>query len=187
LGVYDFDDKLESSRIVSDINEIIIHSDWETETEKYDADISILKLTKEVQFTAFIQPICLIEPDSELITISSGIFVGYGISEDTSKSHENIPKIIETPIHTNSKCFLTNYQLARFSSERTFCGGRGDGTGVCIGDAGFGLSVVDKNTFYFRGVLSSSLLDDQFNCDVNSYAIYTDIPKYYDWIKRNSV
>lgn len=186
MGVYDFDDKLESARIVSDIDEIIIHPDWNIFTESFHADLSILKLASEVQFTAYIQPICLIKPDSALIRISSGIFVGYGRSEDTSKIHENIPKIIETPIHTNSKCFSTSYELVKLSSERTFCAGREDGTGVCRGDSGFGLTVKDKNTFYLRGILSSSLIDGQYACAVISYAIYTDIPKYYDWIKINS-
>lgn len=187
MGVYDFNNKLESSRIAADINDIIIHPDWDTTSENFDADMSILKLTKEVQFTAYIQPICLIEQDSALIKISSGIFVGYGRSEDETKLHENIPKVINIPIHSNYKCFLQNVLLIKLSSERTFCGGSGDGTGVCVGDSGFGLTLEDKNIFYLRGVLSSSLISGQYHCDVDAYAIYTDSPKYYEWIKKNSL
>lgn len=187
LGVYDFDDKFDSNRVATDVTEIAIHPDWDIESESFDADISILTLAKQVQFTAFIQPICLVEPDSAIAKIFSGIVVGYGKSEDETKRHENIPKVITTPIHSNYKCFLKGYDLIKLSSERTFCGGYGNGSGVCLGDSGFGLYVSDKNVFYLRGVLSSALIGGPYHCDVYSYAVYTDTPKYYDWIRQNSL
>jgi len=146
----------------------------------FDADIAIITLEEPVQFTKYIQPICLNPPHA-----SKGFVVGYGKSEDLSKIHENIPKIIETPIHDNANCFLKNQQLVSISSSRTFCGGSGEGTGVCIGDSGSGLFVSYQQTFYFRGIVSSSLFKFGKSCDVDTYSVFTDINQFSGWIMEN--
>ena len=98
------------------------------------------------------------------------------------KIHENIPKILETPIHKNEDCFLKNYVLAKLSSKRTFCGGTGTGTGVCNGDSGSGIIITDGNVFYLRGIVSSSLIGGLYGCDVDNYSVFTDVTKYINWI-----
>jgi len=139
-------------------------------------------LEKEVTFNEHIQPICLIVSNSNTASITIGSVVGYGKSEDESKIHENIPKILATPIHNNNDCFAKDEGLASISSGRTFCGGTGTGVGVCNGDSGSGLIVTDGTAYYLRGVVSSSLLNANRGCDVNSYAVFTDVIKYVDWI-----
>lgn len=59
-----------------------MHRDWNPNIETYDADIAILELATQVQFNSYIQPICLIESDSEAVKLLTGIVVGYGKSED---------------------------------------------------------------------------------------------------------
>lgn len=44
---------------IYDVVKILIHPEWSTNTTKYDADIAILELSREVIFNSFIQPICL--------------------------------------------------------------------------------------------------------------------------------
>jgi len=91
------------------------------------------------------------------------------------------------PIHSNSDCFNNNEDLALISSGRTFCGGSGRGVGVCTGDSGSGLIVTDGTAFYLRGIVSSSLLNAKRGCDVDSYAVFTDVTKYIDWINGISL
>ncbi|XP_070501523.1 uncharacterized protein [Chironomus tepperi] len=182
LGTYDLDKKVEVGRASHAVQSINMHPDWNTLTESYDADIAVLVLDTEVTFGGYIQPICLVRASSA----STGVVVGYGKSEDGSKDHENIPKIIQTPIHSNEDCFLNNYLLAKLSSRRTFCGGTGTGSGVCIGDSGNGLFVTDGTTYYLRGIVSASLLNVNHECDVNNYSVFTDVTKYIDWISNVS-
>lgn len=155
-----------------------MHPDWNPNIESFDADIAVLVLANDVAFSATVQPICLTKSQA----ITNGFVVGYGKSEDTTKAHENIPKILKTPIYKNDDCFLKNYLLATLSSKRTFCGGTGTGTGVCSGDSGSGLIVFDKNAYYLRGIVSSSLFNQQRQCDVNTYSIFTNVAYYVDWI-----
>ena len=121
------------------------------------------------------------------MSISSGVVIGYGKSEDETKVHENIPKILDTPIHTNEHCFLEHQSLLKISSKRTFCGGSGTGTGVCRGDSGGGLFVTDGSAYYLRGIVSSSIIGGRYGCDVDVYSVFTDVTKYTDWINGISI
>ncbi|XP_070501791.1 serine protease gd-like [Chironomus tepperi] len=182
LGIYDLDKKVEVGRASHAVQSINVHPDWNTLTQAFDADIAVLVLDIEVTFSGFIQPICLVQASSA----STGVVVGYGKSEDGTKKHENIPKILETPIHSNEDCFLNNFLLAKLSSKRTFCGGTGTRIGVCRGDSGNGLFVTDGTTYYLRGVVSSSLIGGPYGCDVDTYSVFTDVTKYIDWINNVS-
>lgn len=161
---------------------IHIHPNWNSQAESFDADIAVLILEEKVQFSRFIQPICLMDPTSFLTSVNNGIVVGHGKSEDKTKIHENIPRILSLPIHKNDDCFLKNIYLTKISSRRTFCGGEGRGVGVCRGDSGSGLYVTYGNTFYIRGIVSSSLFTGTHECDVNTFSVFTDILHYTDWV-----
>ena len=181
LGVYDLIRIAEVGRVSHAVQSINIHPDWNTLTEPFDADIAVLVLEREVIFSELIHPICL--ASIQVTTVMTGIVVGYGRSEDTTKIHENIPKAIETPIHTNEHCFLENSSLVKISSERTFCGGTGTGVGVCRGDSGSGLFVANGSAYYLRGIVSSSIIGGRYGCDVDTYSVFTDVTKYAKWIK----
>jgi len=164
------------------IKKIQIHRDWNVEAESFDADIAILTLSNDVTFNRYIQPICLIDPGMDVATILQGYAVGYGKSE--TKELEDVLKFTKTPINNdNADCFFSNHFLLPLSSNRTFCGGSRDGSGVCVGDSGNGLFIAVRNTFYIRGIVSSSLYTLN-SCDVHNYAIFTNVIKFYDWIKR---
>lgn len=119
---------------------------------------------------------------SNIEYLTNGLVVGFGKSEDETKEHENIAKFLEAPIHKNEDCFLVNRELTTISSKNTFCAGTGRGQGVCSGDSGSGLVVKQNGYYYLRGVVSSSLKNGKYGCDVNSYAVFTDVLKFTDWI-----
>jgi Trypsin len=53
-----------------------------------------------------------------------------------------------------------------------------------IGDSGSGLFIKIGSAYYLRGIVSSSLFDENRNCDVQNYAVYTDVPKFLKWINN---
>ncbi|CAG9811221.1 unnamed protein product [Chironomus riparius] len=184
LGVFDLDRTVETGRISHAVQSANIHPDWNTLTESFDADIAVLVMETEAVYSRYIQPVCLLGPLSSIIATASGVVVGYGKSEDETKIHENIPKILNSQIHNNPFCFQDNRALARISSGRTFCGGPGRGIGVCRGDSGSGLYVTDGSAYYLRGIVSSSLIGGQYGCDVDTYSVFTDALKFMDWINE---
>lgn len=92
-----FDDRLEASEIVvvlgrhnisrpvelgseiRGITEIKVHQRWNPKDPKYEADLAVLKLDREVQFSELIQPVCLtVEP--EISEREAGYVVAYVFS-----------------------------------------------------------------------------------------------------------
>lgn len=180
LGVHDIDSKFEIGRQSIEVKRIFVHPDWRTDTYSYDADISVFILKTKVQFTDYVQPICLWTAQ-ETPEVNEGIIVGFGLT-DKERTLPSTPRELKVPIVSNERCFLKTSLLAKISSLRTFCAGAADGRGPCNGDSGHGLFFKNQGKFYLRGLISSSLIDEDFTCDVSTYAVYTDVFKFKDWI-----
>ncbi|XP_070502073.1 transmembrane protease serine 9-like [Chironomus tepperi] len=178
FGAHNLSKIYEQGKISVGVQSIDIHREWNTKSASYDADISVLTLTDDVAFSRFIQPICLMSSDSEMMRIKKGFTAGFGKSENDT----NVLKSVEIPIaNSNEECFYTNDALVQISSVRTFCGGSRGGAGVCVGDSGNGLFVEHLQTHYLRGHVSASLYSNT-ECDVNNHAIFTDVVKFNAWI-----
>ena len=184
LGAHNLEIAHERGKVVVGVDSILLHQDWKIYSESFDADIAILTLTDNVSFGRFIQPICLIDPNTEVGRIATGYSVGYGRSEKTENA-ETVLKSVEIPIaRDNEECFYTHDALVKLSSKRTFCGGSREGAGICLGDSGNGLFVKHSETYYLRGIVSASLYTD-LNCDVHNYGIFTNVIKFNSWIIEN--
>ncbi|XP_070504793.1 uncharacterized protein [Chironomus tepperi] len=170
----------EPGRVYSEISSINVHEDWNVKSESHDADIAMLTLKENVQFSSYIKPICLIPPESNVVEISHGYAVGYGLNQN--EEVENVLKYVKMPIQfSNEECFYTNHVLLSLSSRRTFCAGDRNGSGVCSGDSGNGLFVEYRGVNYLRGIVSASIADP-VGCNTYNYAIFTNVQKFYEWI-----
>ena len=128
---------------------IEIHDDWNPNTESFDADIALVTLTDDVTFSRYIQPICLIDFGSKVASSEKGFVAGYGISKLKTKVQPHILQYTEIPIQkSNEECFYTKPSLIDLSSNRTFCAGSRDGSGVCSGDSGNGLFVIYDDIYF---------------------------------------
>lgn len=181
FGAYDLSNANEVGRITLSPKTIHVHDDWNPQVKSYDADIAVLEFAKgEISTTPNIQPICLWKSPS-LPTATDGSVAGWGRGEDETKIHENIPRKLTVPVHSNEDCFLKTPGLAGLSSKRTFCAGLENGTGVCLGDSGNGFFIESGGSMYLRGIVSSSRTTAT-SCDVTRYAVYTDVFKFSGWI-----
>lgn len=183
VGVHNLSNSYEPNRIVAAVSSINMHPDWNPNVERYDADLAVLVLNIPLTFNQFIIPICMIVPNSPAASVATGMAIGYGKSEDRSKYHEDIPKVLGMPIHDDGPCFRKFSSLAKYASSRTFCAGNDNGTNVCQGDSGGGFFVRHDGTYYLRGVISASIFDISHGCSVKSYALFTDLVNFSDWIE----
>lgn len=174
----------ETGMVAFSPKKILVHEDWNSQTKKYDADISLLEFDEgNIHFNDYIQPICVWNYGSEP-TVSDGIVIGWGVSEDKTKSFENKPKKITVQIQDTVDCFLDSIELVKFSSRRIICAGLKNGSGVCHGDDGGGLFGKVSGVYYLKGIVSAGLNTDDYGCDISQNAIYTDVPKFRDWIEE---
>lgn len=140
LGAYNLSAKVEKGVLQREVNEIHVHPDWKVYSDKYDADLAIFVLSKNVTFTNYIRPICM--PSDEAIYINvRGSIVGWGIADNGTKTNLEFPRHATTIAFNASYCLTTDPYLAFLSSTRTFCGTGGDGS-PNKGDSGGGFFVL---------------------------------------------
>jgi hypothetical protein len=172
------------------VQEIILHPDWNSESVKFDADISIVVLRESVVFTRNVEPICLPQPSYDEF-VGIGTVVSWGVSEDSEAAGERFdstPNELEVPAMNNSHCFLTVNSIVKISSARTFCAGYINEAKAPCGGGGSGFYLLDSSTklFSLQGIVSESLKDSEHpnrGCDVNVFSLYTNVARFVDWIK----
>ena len=181
IGVHNVSKLNEEGRVNASVKAIHVHPDWNVDVDAYDADIAVLELENEIRFTNFIQPICLNDSESLIAVTTDGIVAGFGRTEN--RKYSNVAKKLEIPILSYHNCTKNKRKLHQFVSARTFCGGPGDGRGVCDGDSGSGLYVTYGDSYYLRGIVSASLMNTVNECNVDTFAVFTDAAKHTEWIR----
>lgn len=181
------DDPYEVERVGLTPEKVIIHEDWNSMTTSYDADVSLLKFEegKLNIHHSYISPICIWDSIEDPLA-NEGFVLGWGKTENTSKMHETVPKLTSVIIQNNEECLAGSSRLADLASSRTLCAGNRNGSGVCSGDSGGGLYINIDGIYYLKGLISSSLITRDGECDISRNAVYTNIHKFGGWIKQKT-
>lgn len=185
LGAHNLSNPHEDKRISRTLSKIEIHEDWDPNDTRYDADIAMLTVNGEIEFTQFIQKICLWKEPHEKV-FNLGSVAGWGKSENARDLGLSTPKRVELSIKSYGDCSLSDPQLAYISSNRTFCAGLEELSSVCQGDSGSGLFVLHQNLYFLKGIVSSALLRNNFECDISRKSVFTDVFKFRLWISTKA-
>uniref|UniRef100_A0A182VGF1 Peptidase S1 domain-containing protein n=1 Tax=Anopheles merus TaxID=30066 RepID=A0A182VGF1_ANOME len=148
-------------------------------------DIALIKVTKEIDMSAFIQPVCLwpSEPISGPDIVGRrGAVVGFGLTDADKPS--DVMLDAEVPVVDLWSCLESNRgAFGKHLARTMLCAGGRDGVGPCNGDSGGGLFLEIGGVWYVRGIVSfAPNLDGVLKCDSTQYTVYTDVAKYLDWI-----
>lgn len=165
------------------VNDVILHPDWNFNEARFDADLSIVVLNKEIESSQQIQPVCIPRESYEEV-VGTGSVVGWG-KAGVSRAYETIPNKLSIPAVNSSHCYTTFSVLSTVSSNRAFCGGyENEGRSPCLGDSGGGFYLYDKVTssWNVREIISASLVDFDLGCDINKYSLYTNVARFIAWI-----
>lgn len=173
------------------VDDIIIHPDWDFNSEKYDADISVVVMIEPIEYSRHIQPICLPpqKNKNDEYPTGTGLIVGWGMSEH-SGANFNDPTLnqLKQPIVSAHFCYPRFPDLAAASSDRAFCGGfDSQSKSACGGDSGGGFYFEDKSTstWIVKGIVSGGLQDvDGYSCNVNAFTLYSNVAIFVDWITK---
>lgn len=117
----DFEASEALTKFLEPIEKIAIHPDWnpsDISNNRYDADLALLIAAKEIEYSPFISPICLPHRDIQNV---KGMTVNWEFSNDEKKDDEDMQRLTELQRVSQEECFLEDNDLAKFSSNRTFC------------------------------------------------------------------
>lgn len=154
-------------------------------TSLFTDDIALLRLSREIIYSDYIQPICLWDPN--LSYSRNGVAVGWGYTENDMLS--DALKFVELPIVPTLTCLISDrHFFGTFLTENSFCAGYLNGTNVCSGDSGGSLAFEDDdNVWRIRGIISLSTRRSNSDiCNPKHYVIFTDVAKFLSWIREES-
>lgn len=89
-----------------------------------NADIGLVTVRNQVEFTKFIRPICLWRDsnDLSLVVNQEGVVAGWGKDENgVPRTAE--PRQVSLPIVSQEQCLRSAYQYRDITSNTTFCAG----------------------------------------------------------------
>lgn len=180
LGAHNLSMNDEPSRVTVWAKAIHIHPDWNVDYSIYEADVAVLEIDNDFEFSNYIQPICLPNPDLGQFNIQEGIVAGFGYTETWELAR--IAQKLRIPIIDFHTCIANSPDHQSLIGARTFCGGPGGGRGICSGDSGSALNTYHNGRYYLQGVVSTALTTNTNDCNVDSYGVYTNIVDFYRWI-----
>ncbi len=179
LGAYNLTAQNEAGAENRQVSKIYVHPGWEKWNDTFDADAAILVLSVEVEFTLYIQPICLPTDDDISINDAEGHIVGWAHLK--TETNQGLPREGVTTVLNDSHCFQGANNLGQVSSFRTFCAG--DGVAVPTrGDSGGGLFVVSHSRWVQYGIISLIQLNGTGHVTEKSLALFTHVKLIRSWI-----
>ncbi|KFQ28554.1 Enteropeptidase, partial [Mesitornis unicolor] len=176
LGLYDQSDMTQPSTVVRNIDQIVINPHYMK--HKKDGDIALMHLQYHVQYTDYIQPICLPEKNQQFLPGINCSIAGWGsILNEGPTSY--ILQEAEVPLISNEKC---QQQMPEYSiTENMMCAGYDiGGIDSCQGDSGGPLTFEDGNKWFLVGVTSFG-----YECALPKRpGVYVRVTMFVDWIKK---
>ncbi|XP_037299565.1 transmembrane protease serine 12 [Manduca sexta] len=165
----------------------------------FQEDIALLFLNKALRYNEFVRPACLnFNPDYDKTQLEKnvGSIVGWGLTGENSLPSQ-VLQAAELPIVPIEKCLEESPVSFRSSiTGDKFCAGHTNGTAVCRGDSGGGLTIpgivkranVDPPCFelhvFLRGVTSTSPTSDN-SCNVYTWATFTHLLRHEHFVKAH--
>ncbi|XP_031354792.1 phenoloxidase-activating factor 3-like [Photinus pyralis] len=161
-----------------DIEEIIPHPGHSLRTGVHD--IGLIRLSKNVDYSEYIRPICL--PAATSLDLPDGVALavsGWGLTEHGGKSAK-IKKKISAHLLPLETCLALVQDSIKIVTTNHLCVSEDKTTFTCQGDSGGPLMLSVKNQWSGVGIVSFGKF-----CGTDDPGVYTKVSSYLDWIKQN--
>ncbi|XP_062713045.1 CLIP domain-containing serine protease B4 [Aedes albopictus] len=166
-----------------DIEKIIIHEGYHPRDASSYNDIALIRLTQDVQMSAYISPVCLPVKDSQrtrIIVGTKAYAAGWGRTE--SGANSNVKLKVQLVVNDLQSCSNGYRPRGVVLRDTQLCAGGMRGQDTCSGDSGGPLTKLDKASNYLYGIVSFG----SSKCGVKDFpGIYTAVSKYVDWIESH--
>lgn len=177
LGAHDIDSTSETNRVYVESDRFDVHPDWNDNNLK--GDIALVHLPDPVTFNDYIRPICLPPAGLQTQPGDEAIATGWGRFRDGSVLSNILRKVSLTMI-SNQQC-RTVFPTV---SDEMLCTRGPDNKGVCDGDSGGPLAVVDSDGIYIQIGITS--FGSAIGCETGLPNGFTRVASYRHWISASN-
>lgn len=165
------------------VEKIIVHEDYDPQSKAQYNDIALIRLTRDVNMTAFISPVCLPIDNadrSRTIVGTKGVATGWGKTENATAS--NLKLKVELEFKDQKSCSNTYRPSGIAIKDTQLCAGGVRGQDTCSGDSGGPLTKLVTSNNYLYGIVSFG----PNKCGTKGVpGVYTNVAKYIDWIESH--
>ncbi|XP_044737436.1 modular serine protease-like [Chrysoperla carnea] len=169
----------------SELQRIILPNKFRAEESSFANDIAILILNKTIKFTPRVRPVC-VDWGNELYKIllkpgALGTVAGWGLTEEFGFASEEL-QAVRMPYVEYDTCVSNLPDTFRpFITNDKICAGYNNGTSICTGDSGGGITFKKSNRYFIEGVVSVAPAKGA-TCDSYQYVAFTSVPQHLDFI-----
>lgn len=166
-----------------DVERCIVHPNYTTEFNNKFNDLAILKLSKQIDFSEQVQPICLTQNGNsdQLLQIgqSVSIFAAGPSKTSSQNSLQRDKKVISMQVRDSAVCNKYYREIYLQLVPDQLCVGGEIGRDACPGDSGGPLMLNSEDRWYQIGIVS---LGPQ-HCGGRIPGIYVNLLSYLEWIE----
>ncbi|XP_044736669.1 uncharacterized protein LOC123298642 [Chrysoperla carnea] len=169
----------------SEIERIILPNKFRAEDSSFANDIAILILNNTIKFTTRVRPVC-VDWGNELYKSllkpgALGTVAGWGLTEEFGLAAEEL-QAVRMPYVEYDTC-VSNLPdtFKSFITHDKICAGYNNGTSICTGDSGGGISFKKSNRYFIEGVVSVAPAKGT-TCDSYQYVAFTSVSQHLDFI-----
>ncbi|XP_034055547.1 prostasin-like [Gymnodraco acuticeps] len=158
------------------VDKIITHPAYDALSD--DNDMALLKLSSPVNFTDYIQPVCLASANSTFYTGDNNWVVGFGATSFGGPNADTLQEV-RVPIVGNNECTCAYPYL----TDNMICAGlRAGGIDSCQRDSGGPMMIKTGSVWVQSGVVSFGE-----RCALPDFpGVYAVVSNYEDWIKNHT-
>jgi len=164
------------------VNQIIIHPDYNYMNDPVKNDICLIHLTESLVWTDWVQPLELPEQGQEVDAGTLCTLTGWGSTNDEVHYPVNKLHKVDVPVISSVECNASYAGEVTTIDDRIICAGLLEGDdqkGACDGDIGSPLICGTDGSKQSIGIMSYRVA----GCaDVGFPDIYTSTSFYVDWI-----
>ncbi|XP_031354798.1 phenoloxidase-activating factor 3-like [Photinus pyralis] len=160
-----------------DIEEAVPHADFDKDTSKND--IGLIRLSRNVEYSDYIRPICLPTPNSRVIRGGEELALsGWGLLSDGGNLTEVKKKILATAVCLR-QCNRFYRTFDKVLDRNNICAIE-TVSYSCHGDGGGPLMMSVRSQWEVVGLLLFGV-----RCDATTPSVYLNVKNYVGWIKAH--
>ncbi|XP_056144800.1 serine protease 1-like [Lampris incognitus] len=171
----DTQESINVNEVSRTVSRVIVHPGYDDSTN--NNDVALLQLSSSVDFTDYIQPVCLAAENSVFGAGTSSWVTGWG----TVNSDEPLPspqrlQEVQVPIVSNSQC---DSSYGGGITDNMICAGLSEGgKDSCQGDSGGPMVSKQGNNWIQSGIVSFG----KGCAEPNFPGVYARVSRYQSWI-----
>uniref|UniRef100_A0A1Q3FLE9 Putative trypsin-like serine protease n=1 Tax=Culex tarsalis TaxID=7177 RepID=A0A1Q3FLE9_CULTA len=183
LGLHSLVEMSSSAREIF-VKDAFIHEQYVHGESMYD--VALLQLKTAVNYTKYIQPVCLPGADDKIERFDNkhGTIVGWG-NDQSGKLSDQLQSA-SVPVISFMDCLKSDREFFSVNLySGMYCAGLKNGTAPCFGDAGGGMFFVDRDVWTLRGIVSFTDHTGTAigSCNTQQYFGLVNVAHFMPWIQ----